>query len=195
MTTTTPTFAQAIRAAWRPVSREREPTSPLVSRSTARIALIVLSQVATHARDVLEALDSAHDPGELGDRLDLEGHPHRRRVVRRYRDAGGDDVHPVLRDDLGDVVEEPRSVERLDGQGDRVRLGGSRFPFDLDETVDLPLVHHGRARAKVDRDTFAPGDEADDRVARDGVAALGEAAEEVPDALGANAAAPLDLGR
>src|SRR4029077_11125678 len=57
--------------------------------------------------------------------------------------------------------------------------------------ADLALVEHRRARLEMDGHALAPGDEAGDRVARDRVAALGEADEQVADALDPDAAGPL----
>src|SRR6185369_18057907 len=97
--------------------------------------------------------------------------------------------------DLGDVVEQPGPVVRLDPDRDRIRLGRRGLPLDLDQAGDLPLVQHGGTGPEMDRHALAPGDEPDDRVARDRVAALREADEQVADALDPDTARSLDAGR
>ena len=89
--------------------------------------------------------------------------------------------------------EQAGPVVGLDPDRDRVGLGRLGLPLDLDEAADLALVDDGRAGLEVDRHALAAGDEPDDRVARDRVAALGEADEQVADALDPDAAGPGDL--
>ena len=102
----------------------------------------------------------------------------------------GDDVDLVLGDDLGDVVEQAGPVVGLDADRDRVGLGRRRLPLDVDEPRDLALVHDRRAGLEVDGHALAAGDEADDRIARDRVAALREPDQQVADALDPDAAGP-----
>ena len=123
---------------------------------------------------------------------DLDRGGHDRRVVGRHADVGGHDVDLVLGHDLGDVAQQAGPVVGLDPDRDRVGLGRRRLPLDVDEPADLALVEHGRARLEMDGHALAAGDEADDRVARDRVAALGEADEQVADALDPDAAGPLE---
>ena len=96
-------------------------------------------------------------------------------MVRRHPDARGHDVDLVLGHDLRDVGQQPGPVVRLDPDRDRVALGRLGLPFDLDQAPELALVDDRRAGLQVDRDALAARDEADDRVARDRVAALREA--------------------
>src|SRR5262249_54521628 len=70
-----------------------------------------------------------------------------------------------------------------------------RLPLHVDQPRDLLLVEDRRARPEVDRHALAAGDEADDRVARDRMAALGEPDEEIADALDPDAAGPRGQGR
>src|SRR3990172_1719439 len=142
-----------------------------------------LPEVARDADDVLELLDATEDAGELADGCDLEGGMHDRHVVRPDRDARREDVDLGLGDDLGDVAEEAGPVVGLDPDGDGVGLRWRRLPLDLDEPADLALVDDRRAGAEVDGHALAPGDEALDRVARDRMAAAGEADEEIPHPL------------
>ena len=108
--------------------------------------------------------------------------------------VGRQDVDLVLGHHLGDVGQEPGPVERLDADRDRVGLGGRRLPLDVDQASDLALAENRRAGAHVDGDPLATGDEPDDRVARDRLAALPEPDQEVPHPLDANAAGAGGLG-
>src|SRR5205085_11153885 len=70
-----------------------------------------------------------------------------------------------------------------------------RLPLDVDQPRDLALVEDRRTRAEMHGDPLAAGDEPDDRITGDRVAALREPDEQVADALDADTAGPRDLGR
>src|SRR6185503_13821091 len=81
-----------------------------------------LAEVPLDGDHVLELLDAAEDARELAHRGDLERGPDDRGVIRSNGHVGGEDVDLGLRDDLGDVAEEPRPVVCLDPDRDRVGL-------------------------------------------------------------------------
>jgi len=60
------------------------------------------------------------------------------------------------------------------------RSAGPAFPFDFDHPGRLALAHDCLTVAQVDSDALASGDESDDRVTRNRVAALAEADQQVP---------------
>ena len=100
---------------------------------------------------------------------------------------GGDrrrhDVDLVLGDDVRDLVEQARPVERGDADRDRVGLLAGQLPLDVDQPLDVPLGQDRRAGRAVDRHALAARHVAGDLVAGDRRAALREANEQVADAL------------
>ena len=100
----------------------------------------------------------------------------------------GEDVHVVLRQHVGDVAEQLRTVERLDLDPDDVVARRVVVPVDLDHAVGLALqAHRVRAVGAVDRDAAAAGDEAHDLVAGHRRAAPREAHHHVVEALDVHA--------
>src|SRR5439155_16207226 len=96
--------------------------------------------------------------------------------------AVGDDVRAVLGERPGNVLEQARAVPGVDGDLDAEALAAASLPLDRREPFRVAAQRaHVRAVAAVDRDPLAERDVADDVVAGNGCAALGEPDEDVLD--------------
>ena len=110
----------------------------------------------------------------------LEG-VHRAPVFGRAA-LGLRDVDPVLGERLGDGGQEPGAVGAGDLDRDRTEGLGLVVPGDIDPAQRIE-VERLRALARVDGDAVTAADEADDGVAGDRGAALGELHQDVRLAL------------
>src|SRR5262245_50973452 len=115
------------------ISKVWVPPCPVSTTASTRSPFIGLLRLARDGRDVAKTLDLREHLGQLLERGDLERGGDRRRAVGVRRDRGGDDVHLVLGDDVRDLVQQARTVERGDAHGDRVGLLPDELPLDVDQ--------------------------------------------------------------
>src|SRR5262249_15263026 len=95
-----------------------------------------------------------------------------------------DDVRTVLGERPRDVLEQPRTIPRVDGDLDAEALRRGAVPLHRREALRVAAQRlHVRAVAAVDRDPLAERDVADDVVAGNGRAALCQPYEDVSGAL------------
>src|SRR2546421_4823593 len=156
----------------------------------------VVSQVAFagHGVDVLDRFQPFHQPAELGEAADLNrGRDHSRLVIVDL-DFGAGEVDLALGDHGRDIPKQAGSIPGLDLDPDRVQLAAAGVPVDRDDALLVADVHDVLAAGSMDRDPFAPGDVAADRVTRHRLAALRDLGEHASLAFDANLARGLELG-
>ena len=177
------------RRPWDPHRRWEPSTSPRASRTvTAAVgmagradapapaaAVCALPPYAVRVEDPVDALHGAHDVTQVGRVAHLEREVQLRHPVARGRHGGGEDVDAVVRDDPGDVGEQPRAVERLDLELHEEDAARRRRPLDLDDLLGLGEQGVGvGAVPAVHGHAVAPRDEAQDVVAGHRSAAAGQ---------------------
>src|SRR5690554_3217845 len=152
---------------------------------------------AVDVDDVADGGDAIHGAGHLADVADLDGQRHAGAMIGAVgAGADADDVDLLVGEHRRDVAQQALAVQRLDLDVDRVAGVAAVVPADLDHALALLLGEpvQGRAVGAVDGDPLAAGDEAGDGVARDRLAALRHAGEQVADAVDADVALAVAAG-
>ena len=129
-----------------------------------------------HALDLLYADDQ---PVQLAEMFHLDAEIAVRHSVRGVHRGVGD-VDAGIGDRPGDLVQQPGPVRTEDAQPDDEELVLLHVPVYLE--APFQVVHDVRAFLVMHRHAPSAGDEADDRIARDRLAALREADHQVVDA-------------
>src|ERR1035437_3494248 len=143
----------------------------------------VLSEIALDGNYVLELFEPAHHSGQLGHRGHLQRRYDRGRAIGSDGHVRSHDIDLVLGHDLAYVGEQAGPVVGFHAYRNRVGLLHLTLPLDFDYPRLFALPDHGLAAAQVNGHALPAGDEADDRIARDGVAALPETNQQVPNSL------------
>src|SRR5262249_43851393 len=122
-----------------------------------------VADVSDGGDDVLQLAEVGNLDDEVVDPAPVVGHRH----------LGFRDVAVTGRDGAGDLREEPRAVlADVDRDPDRTLAGLLDVPLDVDQPLAVEdALGHGQAVARVHGETAAAGDEPDDRIARQRVAA------------------------
>ena len=102
------------------------------------------------------------------------------------------DVDLLARQELRQVAQQSLPIARLDDDVDREQLIARRTPVRLDQPLRFARADPAdvRARGAMNRDAFAPRDEADDRIRRRRLAAARETRQQAIDADDEDAAGP-----